>query len=306
MNLKQMAIFREVILTGSVSEAARNLNRTQPSVSHAISRLEDELGMQLFERQRGRLYPVPEAHYLFRECDQMLARVNSVSQNMKRMRAMETGELRIVSMPGPAAILLPSLICDHVGAHPEVRATLLSRSSDAVVQLVGTQQFDLGVADHDPQRDIEAASVQATTYRFECVCALPAGDPLAGRDLVGPRDLSGRPLATLFQEHPSYRTTQRTFEAAGAGFEVRFIGQFFLPLMTYVQAGFAAAIIDPLTAEAWQSSAVDTDRVAFVRFAPAIAFEVDLLSPTYRPQSLLARAFGARLHDHLAQRAQPE
>ena len=81
MDLRQMAIFREVILTGSVTEAARNLNRTQPSVSHAIARLEEELGMRLFERRRGRLHAVPEAHYLFRECDQMLTRVDQVHAN---------------------------------------------------------------------------------------------------------------------------------------------------------------------------------------------------------------------------------
>ncbi|MEM9046665.1 MAG: LysR family transcriptional regulator [Pseudomonadota bacterium] len=303
MNLKQMAIFREVILTGSVSEAARNLNRTQPSVSHAISRLEEELGMRLFERRRGRLYPVPEAHYLFRECDQMLTRVNSVSQNMKRMRAIETGELRIVSMPGPAAVLLPSLICDHVGEKPDVKATLLSRSSDAVVQLVGTQQFDIGVADHDPAREIEAASIQATTYRFDCVCALPKKDPLSARDRIEPRDLSGRALAALFPEHPSHKITQRVFEANDAEFTVRFIGQFFMPLLTYVEAGFAAAIIDPLTAEAWQKSADRADKVIFRPFEPAIDFKVDILNPIYRPASLLTKAFRSRLHDHFASRS---
>ncbi|MEM8698126.1 MAG: LysR substrate-binding domain-containing protein [Pseudomonadota bacterium] len=304
MNLKQMAIFREVILTGSVSEAARNLNRTQPSVSHAISRLEEELGMRLFERRRGRLYPVPEAHYLFRECDQMLSRISSVSQNMKRMRAMETGELRIVSMPGPAAVLLPRLICAHVGDRQEVRATLLSRSSDAVLQLVGTQQFDIGVADHDPKHEIETASVRTKTYRFDCVCALPAADPLAQREQVTPQDLSGRAMAVLFQEHRSHRFTQRAFEAADALFQPRFIGQFFLPLLTYVEAGFAAAIIDPLTAEAWQNSAANPERVVFRTFEPALPFEVDILIPTYRPQSLLAQSFSERLQHHLAERAE--
>ena len=68
MNLKQMTAFREVVLTGSVSEAARNLNRTQPSVSHMIATLEDSLGLKLFVRRNGRLHPVPEAMYLLEEC----------------------------------------------------------------------------------------------------------------------------------------------------------------------------------------------------------------------------------------------
>ncbi|MEM7508745.1 MAG: LysR substrate-binding domain-containing protein [Pseudomonadota bacterium] len=295
MNLKQMAVFREVILTGSVSEAARNLNRTQPSVSHMIATLEEELGMKLFERRRGRLHPVPEAQYLFKECDEVLTRVNSVSQNMKRMKAMDQGELRLISMPGPAAVLLPDLISTHVGPHPEINVTLLSRSSDAVVQLVGSQQFDIGVADHDPARDIEATLIQARTYQFNCVCAVPAGSPLAARGSVGPADLNGVPMAALFPEHRSFQSTRRIFEAAEARLHVRFVGQFFVPLLVYVERGLACALVDPLTAESWQRMAADPALIRFLPFSPPVGFGVDLLTPAYRPSSLVAKSFAGRL-----------
>ena len=45
MNIRQLAAFREVMLTGSMSEAARNLNRTQPAVSAQIAGLEDQVGL---------------------------------------------------------------------------------------------------------------------------------------------------------------------------------------------------------------------------------------------------------------------
>lgn len=303
MDLKSMATFREVMLTGSVSEAARNLNRTQPSVSHAIAKLEDELGMKLFERRRGRLHPVPEAQYLFSECDQMLTRVSSVSQNMKRIKTMETGELRVVSMPGPAAVLLPRMICDHVGDQPNVKVTLLTRSSDAVTQLVGSQQFDIGVADHDPSRQEEAALVTARTYSFDCVCAVSADDPLAAGDVLTPADLCGKPMAALFPEHRSHSATRRVFDATGADLNLRFIGQFFLPLLTYVEAGHAGLILDPLTAESWRVSARNPESIVFRKFEPAVIFEVDVLTPGYRPQSLLAEAFADRLTRFFEQRS---
>lgn len=300
MDLKQMAIFREVILTGSVSEAARNLNRTQPSVSHAISRLEDELGIQLFERRRGRLHPVPEAHYLFRECDQVLTRVKSVRQTMKRMKSLESGELRVVSMPGPAAVLLPRLISDHVGAHPDVKATLLSRSSDAVVQLIGAQQFDIGIADHDPNRNLEQTSIHAKTYQFHCLCALPANNPLAGLSKITPQELSGQPIATLFPEHRTAQVTRRVFDQCGSILNIRFVGQFFLPLLTYVQVGYAIALVDPLIAQSWKLSSPDPDSVVFRPFEPVVEFEVDVLRPAYRPESLLAKSFAERLEARIS------
>ena len=61
MNLKQLKAFRAVMVTGSVSEAARSLFRTQPTVSALIAGLEAEIGYPLFERRSRRLHPVPEA-----------------------------------------------------------------------------------------------------------------------------------------------------------------------------------------------------------------------------------------------------
>ena len=58
MNLRQLEAFHEVILTGSVSEAGRNMGRTQPAVSALIAGLEESLDCQLFERRGGRLHPI--------------------------------------------------------------------------------------------------------------------------------------------------------------------------------------------------------------------------------------------------------
>ena len=55
MNLQQLAVFREIMNTGSMSAAARNLHRTQPAVSAALKALEDSLGMDLFHRDGRRL-----------------------------------------------------------------------------------------------------------------------------------------------------------------------------------------------------------------------------------------------------------
>ena len=59
MNLNQLTVFHEVMTTGSISQAARNLGRTQPAISLALKALEDTLGFQLFQRQGRALLPVP-------------------------------------------------------------------------------------------------------------------------------------------------------------------------------------------------------------------------------------------------------
>ncbi|GMG83935.1 LysR family transcriptional regulator [Paralimibaculum aggregatum] len=301
MDLRQLRVFREVMRTGSISQAARNLDRTQPAVSHMIARLEEELGVTLFERRRGRLYAVPEAQYLLRESEELLGRATAVRQTMQRMKALEAGELSVISMPGPAAVLLPALIGELVGPHPEIKATLLTRSSDAIVQLAGTQQFDLAIADHDPARRINADLLHTETHVFDSICAVPGDDPLARAEAVTPGDLSGLPMAALYPEHLSHRLARRAFEAAGADFSVRFFGQFFLPLLSYVAHGLARVIVDPLTAESWIRSTNRPGAVVFRRFRPEIAFGVDVMRPAYRPESLLAHSFLAHLRGLFAE-----
>ena len=85
MNLSQLSAFREVMLCGTVSQAARNLGRTQPAISTAIASLEDELGMPLFERRSRRLHPVPEAHYLLAEATEIIGRMDTARENLQNL-----------------------------------------------------------------------------------------------------------------------------------------------------------------------------------------------------------------------------
>jgi DNA-binding transcriptional LysR family regulator len=86
MNLQQLAIFREVIKTGSVSQAARNMGCTQPAISASLKALEESLNMSLFKREGRRLSPLPEAHYLLSEANEVLERLHNAEQNLTNMR----------------------------------------------------------------------------------------------------------------------------------------------------------------------------------------------------------------------------
>ena len=145
LKVNQLMAFNEVMLTGSISEAARHLHRTQSSVSATIAGIEEELGMQLFERKGGRPHPVPEAQYLHNECGEILRRLETVSDNIHRMKSLQTGELHIASMPGPSVFFLPNLIARHCASQPDVSSNLVSRSSEGVYRLMSGQRYDVGL-----------------------------------------------------------------------------------------------------------------------------------------------------------------
>ncbi len=299
MNLKQLSAFREVMLTGSVSEAARNLYRTQPAVSAMIASLEADIGFELFLRRGGRLHPVPEAHYLLEEANAILDRLDSTARTMRSVRDLEQGTLRVVSMPGPAVFLLPALISRFVGGREGIRVSLISRSSPQVQQLVSVQQYDVGLADVGLMDAGETALVSHDTERLECLCALPADDPLAKRQAVEAGDLDGKPMATLFAGHPTHVQTEAAFERAAADFNVRFETQYFIPLLTFVEQGLAYAIVDPLSAESYRLYRGGAQALVFRPFEPTIYLDASIVTPAHRPLSTLAQAFATILKDEI-------
>lgn len=80
---------------------------------------------------------------------------------------------------------------------------------------------------------------------------------------------------------------------------MRFVGQFFLPLLNYVQASQACAIVDPIAAQSWRNLTGSGNGVVFLPFEPAMEFAVDLITPVVRTRSKLAEFFEARLTEAL-------
>ena len=294
MNLKQITEFREIMRTGSVSQAARNLNRTQPAISASLRALEQSLDMPLFERHGKRLHPVPEAHYLYAEVDDIINRLQTTRQNMRNLRDLESGVLRIVAMPGPSAFLLPKLISQFTRDKPQVKVTLITQNSLQVHQMVATQAYDIGIADKMDADEVDISLMNVDTIDSECVCALPVTDPLTQKSTVTVSDLDSRPLGVLHTGHITYTNTRHAFEQAGAAFNPTFHTQYFLPLFEFVAAGQACAIVDKLSAASYRLIQSTDPHIAFRPFKPAVTTNMVCLQPGHRSQSKLAQEF-ARL-----------
>lgn len=292
MNLtfRQLQTFREVMRTGSISEASRVLGRTQPAVSSMIAGLERELGFALFDREHGRLKSRPEALYFLEESEAVLSRLTQTGRAMREIGKLSLGRLRIACHPAAAGSFLPNLLADFLQGRDHVEAALMMRSSAIVDDLIASQEYDIGLAETPPRR----ASVQAQDFVFDCLVALHVQNPLASKSVITPEDLRGVPLATLFDEHSTWMDTNRVFERAGSIINRRFVLRTFLPALQLVRNGLCACICDCITA----STFCDPD-VVFRPFKPAILSQVSILTPAHRPESLLGTEFRKKLADAL-------
>ncbi|MBW4707012.1 LysR family transcriptional regulator [Roseobacter sp. YSTF-M11] len=287
MNFTQLNVFREVMESGSISQTAKKLGRTQPAISLAIKNLEKSLDIQLFERRGRRLIPVPEARYLMAEATEILDRMSTVSGTMKSLRNAQSGHLNLAAMPGPSAFIFPRFISNTIAGNGNFRITFSSRSSPQIRELASTQSIDFGFADFDDPVG-KAPQYHAEIISAACFCAIHRDHPLARKSVVSLRDLHDEPMGTLHGNLPLSRKLALEFERAGAALNVVNASQFFLPLMPFISSGHCCSIVDPLTVVTEQELDIGKGKIRFIPLQTPIRYEYAILTPLYRPLSQFA------------------
>ncbi|MGX9353134.1 LysR family transcriptional regulator [Shimia sp. W99] len=291
LSLRQLSTFREVMRSGSISQAARSVGRTQPAVSTMVRTLEDQLGFALFLRSHGKLTPTPEAQFFLEECEDILGRVERTERTMERISSLQSGKLKIACHPAASSVFLPRLLTRFLKDRGDLDVSLIMRSSGVIEDLIASQQYDLGFAETPQPR----TSIRQTDYDLECVCVLSSDDPLSQADIVTPNDLDGRPMAVLFDEHGTAVQTEAAFRAAGCRFNKRIELRTFLPGLQFVAAGVCVMVCDMITAYSHLSQAPENERLSIRRFRPLISNSVSILTPGYATQSMVGQAFIAEL-----------
>ncbi|MDN3219756.1 LysR substrate-binding domain-containing protein [Pseudomonas nunensis] len=289
MRIRQLECFRTLMIHGTMTRAAELLGISQPAISSTIANLEHETGLKLFVRKGGRLQPTPEARLFFVEAERALEAVEKTQRIAKEIRTGKRGHLAIAAYASISINLLPRLMAEFAQERPGLELKIITRNSQAVRELMSTQQFDLAIA--ELPLDYPTSNMQVISY--ECQCMLPIGHPLAALDVITPADLGGVPFVSLFKGDPIYQQLAMAFSTYGAAWNVVAETEFFSTACELVGAGMGVGIIDPVVSRPFSKDLV------LRPFSPAIKYEIALLLPTQEEPSQLAREFARFLRQHL-------
>ena len=181
MDTRQLAAFCAVVERRSFSQAAERLGVTQPAVSLQVRALEKRLGTQLLDRSGRRVEPTEAGRRLYRGAQRLLALEEQVlSDVVADAEGDLTGVLSIGASTGPAAVVVPQLLCEFQRAHPAVRVALEVHDTRTVVDLVAERQLELGIVGASPRH----RGVQFEPFaRDEVVLVCPPGHRFAGRTI---------------------------------------------------------------------------------------------------------------------------
>lgn len=216
MNLRQLEYFVTIAELGSLTQAAERLLVSQPSLSQQVRSLEAELGGPLLERLPRGMRLTTAGQELLVEAQATLAHAQRASRVVRRALELDVGQLEVAVTSSAALGILPAVLRDWQGRHPEIAVSLLEFPHRRALEEAARE----GAGDIAVGSAPEAWSGQVQRLGWEeMVLVLPDGDPLLARSAIALPDLADRRWVHFARAHGL--ATVVDFCCAAAGFAPR-------------------------------------------------------------------------------------
>jgi DNA-binding transcriptional LysR family regulator len=287
VNFRQIETFRAVMLTGSMTAAAEKLHTSQPNVSRAIAKLEEEVGFDLFDRVGGRVLATRGAESLFKEIVRAFVGLESVADSARAIRELGAGTLRVAAAASISQGVLPRALRTFSEKYPSVRLLVSTSESPTIANWVATGQCDVGFVSYFADKPGVVASVIHVQH---AVCIVPEGHRLAGKKLVTPRDLRGERFISL----PAGSSSRMAVDAAFVQGEriMALETTYASTIYGMVREGLGVSLVNPLVGQA-----MNVAGVASRPFRPTVPFTSHLLLPQLAPRDTHATYFVSCMRD---------
>lgn len=180
MTLVQLRHLIALAQQGSFSRAAGAVFLTQPALSRSIRALEEEIGAPLFDRVGRRVEPTPLGRETLERARQLVFDADEIKASGSRIRAGESGKLRIGMGSGPGAMLMTPLLLQTARERPALSVVVSRSPTAALVEALRARTLDALVVDLRslrPAPDLCADSVHEMRGAF----MVRRGHPLARR-----------------------------------------------------------------------------------------------------------------------------
>ena len=193
MDIRSIRYFMEAARELNITRAAENLHIAQPPLSRQIHQLEEELGVELFERKKKKLQLTEVGQLLLHRGDQIVTLVEKTEDEIRAFGKGVTGTLYLGTVEGSAPKMISQWVAEFSCRYPEVQYNLWNGSSDDVISRLSKGLCDLAViaAPYDTER-WEGIPVGSEPW----AALIPHDHPLAKApgDFVSLSDLAGEPL----------------------------------------------------------------------------------------------------------------
>jgi DNA-binding transcriptional LysR family regulator len=254
MDPKRVLTFRVVARERSFTRAAQELALSQPSVSHQVAALEQEIGARLLDRGPGGLRLTRAGALLLEHADAIAARFDLATLQLAEIADDERTLLRIGAFPTALAGFVPSAVAQVRAQHPGARVTVDEGAADELPGRVRSGELHLAVDFQDaalPRREFDDLE-RHDLLREPFLVALPPEHELASERAIRLIDLADEDWTAAFTDGLIVRACR------AAGFEPRLVSltRDQLAIRGLITRGLAVTLAPRLLAEAFAGTAL--------------------------------------------------
>ncbi|MFI9771488.1 LysR family transcriptional regulator [Streptomyces sp. NPDC052415] len=238
----RLAYFAGVARTEHVTRAAREMQVPQSTLSRAMVRLEQDLGVDLFARRGRTVSLTPAGRTFLASVERALAEVERAAEEVRADADPATGKVAFGFLHTMGWETVPGLISAFRADHPRVRFSLVQNYGEAMIERLRAGELDLCLTSPVPDApDLVARRLDEQKLRL----VVPADHRLSGRRRVRLAEAADETFVTLEPGYGLRRITDDLCREAGFKPRVAFEGEEAETLRGLVAAGLGVALLPP-------------------------------------------------------------
>ncbi|WP_019637106.1 LysR family transcriptional regulator [Paenibacillus fonticola] len=209
MELLQLRYFRTVARMEHMTKAAEELCIAQPALSKTISRLEENVGVPLFDRHGGRIRLNAFGKAFLDKVEKALTLLEEGRKEVTELAGLEQGSIHLATS---TLDRLSDALGEFLALHPEVNFRITQASMEEMAHLVETGEVDMCFTPLPIDRpDISTASV----LKEDVYLAVPQGHRFAGKKSIRLSELAKDPFIGYKEGFPVQKMNDLLFQEAG-------------------------------------------------------------------------------------------
>jgi DNA-binding transcriptional LysR family regulator len=213
---RKLQIFLCLAQKGSLKSAAPELSLTNSAVSHAITSLEENLGVQLFHRSGKGMVLTEKGTLLYRKALPLVARMENLRTSLSGEDLTDRTSLRIAVGFNFLNYIAPDVVREFNECFPHVNISIRAAERDVSLQLLSDREVDAAVIVEPPEDGHE--STYCKLFDDELKLLMSARNPLASLDMIPLRSLASKTLLVARAQSHTLKILQQQMSRKGVEF----------------------------------------------------------------------------------------
>lgn len=238
-----LVYFDQAARDGSIRKAADNLHIASSAVNRQLLQLEEELGIELFERLPRGIRPTAAGEALLNYVRQWNRDVSQLRQEIGRLKGGVRGTIHIAAAESITTEILPRAMANLQARFPLIDFTLISGDNYFIKSALLSREADI-VCAFDVTGGLRTETVASFSSRIGVI--MPAGHPLSKRDEIALSDCLDYPIITPTANWLNHSILRELFEDKSVPFQIAARVERIGMLRNLVQAGLGIAFMSPI------------------------------------------------------------